>query len=83
MRFSQDLASCEVVEFYSLNLVFYLHDWKCKIIWLYQTTDEAISRKERHEEEKANENEDIVYKIEVPANRYFKHIHGLDISVDV
>ncbi|KAF2325660.1 hypothetical protein GH714_032315 [Hevea brasiliensis] len=34
------------------------------------TTDEAISRKERHEEEKANENEEIIYKIEVPANRY-------------
>ncbi|EEF39230.1 phenylalanyl-tRNA synthetase beta chain, putative [Ricinus communis] len=35
------------------------------------TTDEGINRKERHEEEgKGNEDEEIIYKIEVPANRY-------------
>lgn len=34
------------------------------------TTDEAIRRKERHEETNGNEDEAVVYKIEVPANRY-------------
>ncbi|WCJ21809.1 Phenylalanine--tRNA ligase beta subunit [Euphorbia peplus] len=34
------------------------------------TTDEAINRKERHEEDKGNDGEEVIYKIEVPANRY-------------
>ena len=40
-------------------------------VWLYQTTEKAIVRKEKHlEEEEADEDEEVIYKIEVPANRY-------------
>eukprot|EP00252_Welwitschia_mirabilis_P019812 TRINITY_DN4694_c0_g2_i1.p1 TRINITY_DN4694_c0_g2~~TRINITY_DN4694_c0_g2_i1.p1 ORF type:complete len:591 (+),score=130.08 TRINITY_DN4694_c0_g2_i1:313-2085(+) len=34
------------------------------------TTEKAIIRKERHLDEAATEDEEIIYKIEVPANRY-------------
>lgn len=40
--------------------------------WLFQTTEKAIIRKEKHlEEEEGDEDEEVIYKIEVPANRYF------------
>lgn len=40
-------------------------------VWLYQTTEKAIVRKEKHlDEEEADEDEEVIYKIEVPANRY-------------
>lgn len=35
-----------------------------------QTTEKAIKRKEQHlEEEETSEDEEIIYKIEIPANR--------------
>ncbi|TYK28376.1 putative phenylalanine--tRNA ligase beta subunit isoform X2 [Cucumis melo var. makuwa] len=34
------------------------------------TTEKAIIRKEKHLEEEADEDEEVIYKIEVPANRY-------------
>ncbi|XP_059640497.1 phenylalanine--tRNA ligase beta subunit, cytoplasmic [Cornus florida] len=34
------------------------------------TTERAIIRKEKHLEEEATEDEEVIYKIEVPANRY-------------
>ncbi|XP_022134928.1 phenylalanine--tRNA ligase beta subunit, cytoplasmic [Momordica charantia] len=34
------------------------------------TTEKAIIRKEKHLEEDADEDEEVIYKIEVPANRY-------------
>ncbi|XP_057951548.1 phenylalanine--tRNA ligase beta subunit, cytoplasmic-like [Malania oleifera] len=34
------------------------------------TTEKAIMRKEKHLEEEASEDEEIIYRIEVPANRY-------------
>ncbi|XP_054821886.1 phenylalanine--tRNA ligase beta subunit, cytoplasmic [Prosopis cineraria] len=34
------------------------------------TTEKAIARKEKHLEEEADEDEEVIYKIEVPANRY-------------
>ncbi|KAK9278106.1 hypothetical protein L1049_027664 [Liquidambar formosana] len=34
------------------------------------TTEKAIIRKEKHLEEDASEDEEVIYKIEVPANRY-------------
>ena len=48
-------------------------------VWLYQTTEKAIVRKEKHleaEEEEADEDEEVIYKIEVPANRYYPHHHN-------
>ncbi|XP_057978331.1 phenylalanine--tRNA ligase beta subunit, cytoplasmic-like [Malania oleifera] len=34
------------------------------------TTEKAIMRKEKHLEEEASEDEEVIYRIEVPANRY-------------
>ncbi|KAK2357670.1 phenylalanine--tRNA ligase beta subunit, cytoplasmic [Trifolium repens] len=34
------------------------------------TTEKAIVRKEKHLEEEADEDEEVIYKIEIPANRY-------------
>ncbi|CAN1171591.1 Phenylalanine--tRNA ligase beta subunit, cytoplasmic [Linum perenne] len=34
------------------------------------TTEKAIIRKEKHLEEEADDDEEVIYKIEVPANRY-------------
>uniref|UniRef100_A0A7N0URX8 phenylalanine--tRNA ligase n=1 Tax=Kalanchoe fedtschenkoi TaxID=63787 RepID=A0A7N0URX8_KALFE len=34
------------------------------------TTEKAIIRKEKHLDEEASEDEEVIYKIEVPANRY-------------
>ncbi|EXB76381.1 putative phenylalanine--tRNA ligase beta subunit [Morus notabilis] len=34
------------------------------------TTEKAVIRKEKHMDEKAEEDEEVIYKIEVPANRY-------------
>ncbi|XP_010261849.1 PREDICTED: phenylalanine--tRNA ligase beta subunit, cytoplasmic-like [Nelumbo nucifera] len=34
------------------------------------TTEKAVIRKEKHLEEEAGEDEEVIYKIEVPANRY-------------
>ncbi|KAF7838580.1 phenylalanine--tRNA ligase beta subunit, cytoplasmic [Senna tora] len=34
------------------------------------TTEKAIVRKEKHLEEESDEDEEVIYKIEVPANRY-------------
>ncbi|GMN57989.1 hypothetical protein TIFTF001_027099 [Ficus carica] len=34
------------------------------------TTEKAIIRKEKHLDEEADEDEEVIYKIEVPANRY-------------
>lgn len=39
-------------------------------MWLRQTTEKAIVRKEKHLEEEAAEDEEVIYKIEVGANRY-------------
>ena len=44
---------------------------KVLIFFLYQTTEKAIIRKEKHLEEEGDAGDDeIIYKIEVPANRY-------------
>lgn len=40
------------------------------MLYLYQTTEKAIIRKEKHLDEEADEDEEVIYKIEVPANRY-------------
>lgn len=37
--------------------------------WLNQTTEKAIIRKEKHLEGEDDEDEEVIYKIEVPANR--------------
>ncbi|KAK3041254.1 hypothetical protein RJ639_001537 [Escallonia herrerae] len=37
---------------------------------LNKTTEKAIVRKEKHLEEEAMDDEEVIYKIEVPANRY-------------
>jgi len=34
-----------------------------------QTTEKAIIRKEKHLDEEASEDEEVIYKIEIPANR--------------
>lgn len=40
--------------------------------WMFQTTEKAIIRKEKHlDEEEVGDDEEVIYKIEVPANRYF------------
>lgn len=38
---------------------------------LFQTTEKAIIRKEKHLEDEGDDDEEVIYKIEVPANRYF------------
>jgi len=35
-----------------------------------QTTEKAIIRKEKHIDEEADDDEEIIYKIEIPANRF-------------
>jgi phenylalanyl-tRNA synthetase beta chain len=35
-----------------------------------QTTEKEVMRKEKHVEEEASADEEIIYKIDVPANRY-------------
>jgi phenylalanyl-tRNA synthetase beta chain len=35
-----------------------------------QTTEKEVMRKEKHVEEEASANEEIIYKIDVLANRY-------------
>lgn len=45
----------------------------CSItIYFNQTTEKAIIRKEKHleEDEDSTEDEEVIYKIDVPANRY-------------
>lgn len=36
----------------------------------HQTTEKAIIRKEKHIDEEADDDEEIIYKIEIPANRF-------------
>lgn len=46
--------------------------WYFVGIWnskFHQTTEKAIIRKEKHLDEKVEEDEEVIYKIEVPANR--------------
>lgn len=35
-----------------------------------QTTEKEVMRKEKHVEEEASADEEVIYKIDVPANRY-------------
>lgn len=60
-----------------------LSDEYCVIV--YQTTEKAIVRKEKHlEEEEADEDEEVIYKIEVPANRcHFDDIFVLFASDEI
>lgn len=35
-----------------------------------QTTEKEVMRKEKHVEEEASADEEVIYKIDVPANRF-------------
>lgn len=44
-------------------------NWNDAVSLWYQTTEKAIIRKEKHLEEEVDDDEEVIYKIEVPANR--------------
>lgn len=53
---------------YVLNLRRALVPMHCEP--LVQTTEKEVMRKEKHVDEEASSDEEIIYKIDVPANRY-------------
>lgn len=53
-----------------LSFFNFVSDWFLFGFMWNQTTEKAIIRKEKHlDEEEASEDEEVIYKIEVPANR--------------